>query len=92
MIFRIFFKEKVSCIQLSGMILMFGCIIILGISTSQQPEESLDGINKQYYAFISIMFSFLSPLFLSIKHIFIRSYKKQYDSWDMAIDGLIFEY
>jgi len=29
---------------------------------------------------------------LSTKHIFIRNYKKVYNTFDMALDGLIIEY
>ena len=39
-----------------------------------------------------MIFGILSPLSLSLKHIFIRKYKNTYKSWDVSIDGLIFEY
>ena len=93
LIFRVFFNERVSIVQLSGMLIMIACVVLIGVSTSvTEAEDTLDGENKQSYAILAISFSFLSPLFLSLKHIFIRSYKQQYNSWDMAIDGLIFEY
>jgi hypothetical protein len=41
---------------------------------------------------MSIICGLCSPLALSLKHIVIRFYKKQYAAWDMAIDGLIIEY
>ena len=41
---------------------------------------------------MSVCLALLSPLSLSIKHIFVRTYKKVYNSWDVSIDGLMFEY
>ena len=77
LIFRVFFNERVSIVQLSGMLIMIACVILIGVSTSvTEAEDTLDGENKQSYAILAISFSFLSPLFLSLKHIFIRSYKQ----------------
>ena len=71
---------------------MLCCVALLSINGNSKVTESPEGINQRYYAFISLLYGLCSPLALSIKHIFIRFYKKQYNTWDMAIDGLIFEY
>jgi hypothetical protein len=71
---------------------MIAAVVLIGISTSEVQEGTAEGYEKRTYAILAISFSFLSPFFLSLKHVFIRSYKHQYKTWDMAIDGLIFEY
>jgi hypothetical protein len=70
---------------------MLLCVCLIGIS-GQQSSDGGQVEHKSYYAFISLMFGLMSPLALSTKHIFIRNYKKFYNTFDMALDGLIIEY
>eukprot|EP00347_Sterkiella_histriomuscorum_P014658 403360042 len=95
-IFYFGFNERVTVIQLVGMLTMMTCVGFISVSSQQASTDSSltdqDLQQRQYYGYISILFALLSPLSLSVKHIFIRKFKKQYDSWDVSIDGLIFEY
>ncbi|CDW81466.1 UNKNOWN [Stylonychia lemnae] len=93
-IFYFGFGERVTIIQFIGMLVMLSCIAFVSISTRQEiPENSPQSYEDlQYNAGISLIYAFLSPLCLSIKHIFVRKYRQQYNSWDVSIDALIFEY
>jgi len=72
---------------------MIGCVGLLSLNGSSKKSTSGDGgIAQREYALLSILCGLVSPLALSLKHIFIRYYKKGYNTWDMAIDGLILEY
>ena len=72
--------------------MMLGCVGILSLNGSSKPNVGETGVDQRYYAFLSVACGLISPLALSIKHIFIRFYKSGYNTWDMAIDGLILEY
>lgn len=90
-IFYLLFKERITYYQCFGMMLMLCCVGLLSINGGSKHgvgEES----NVGYYAFMTIMYGMISPMALSTKHIFIRYYKKGYNTWDMALDGLILEY
>ena len=91
-IFYLLFKEKVNAIQLTGIAFMLSCVALLSINGTTKESDNVDGVDKRYYAFLSIACGLISPMALSTKHIVIRSYKKSYNTWDMAIDGLILEY
>lgn len=92
-IFYFMFKERVNKIQITGILLMLGCVCLLSLNGgSRKATGDGGGVDQRYYAFLSILSGMVSPLALSIKHIFIRYYKKGYNTWDMAIDGLILEY
>lgn len=76
-IFRLLFNERVSTSQLTGIMFMIACVILIGLSTGSAPsEQTEESAASHSNAIIAISFSFLSPLFLSLKHIFIRTYKK----------------
>ena len=47
--------------------------------------------NETYYAVMSIFYAFMSPMFMSAKHVFIRKYRDKYNPLDMVVDGLILE-
>lgn len=71
--------------------MMLSCVGLLSINGNSKANTD-DGVDRRYYAFISIICGLCSPLALSCKHIIIRFFKKGYNTWDMALDGLIFEY
>ena len=74
------------------MLFMILCVCLIGISGQMTDNSELQHDNKAYYAIISLLFGLISPMALSTKHIFIRNYKKVYNTFDMAVDGLIIEY
>ena len=90
--FYFLFKEKVGVIQLLGMALMLCCVGCIGYNSQQKDQTLNDGVGQKFYATLSIFCGLFSPLFMTIKHYFIRTYKKAYNTWDLAIDGLILEY
>ena len=67
-------------------------VIICVYGSNKASEDSISGEDTLKHATLAVLFGTLSPLSLSLKHIFIRKFKNTYRSWDTSIDGLIFEY
>jgi len=92
-IFKWVFKEKITLLQFLGMLFMFSSVCLISLNGHEQSldmrEKEEGGIPEAY---LTIIYGMLSPLSLSIKHIFVRKYRNQYKSWDVSIDGLLFEY
>jgi len=59
------------------MLVMLSCIAFVSLSTQDIPPETSPTSYEdlQYNAGISLIYAFLSPLCLSIKHIFVRKYR-----------------
>lgn len=94
-IFYTVFRERITFAQLFGILMMLCCVGLLSLNSHMKSENEIHsetGETQRYYAFLSIACGLLSPMALSVKHIFIRFYKQGYSTWDMAIDGLILEY
>ena len=53
--------------------------------------SDISGKSETYFAMLSILFAFMSPMFMTAKHVFIRKYREKYNPLDMVIDGLILE-
>jgi len=103
-LFYCFFKEKVTVVQVIGIVIMIGCIVCLSFETSQKGEEDLsetnedeeydysEGPSKLMSCVYALILASFAPWTMSIKQVFIRMYMKEYPPLLQGLDSMILEY
>lgn len=90
-LFYFVFNEKVTNLQIVGMILIIGCGVLLCLSASNQEDIEQEDISKSSYSFYALLCSNLVPLNFTLKHYLIRKYKGSYKPFDLSFDSAILE-
>jgi hypothetical protein len=95
-VFYLVFKERLSCPNITGMIVAFACGVLLAIDSALKKGQSFVDENgleqsKGVYSFYSLGLAFLVPFGFTFKHFVIRKFQGGYDYHWMPIDSAVLE-
>ena len=88
-LFHCLFKEKVTVVQVIGIVIMIGCIVCLSFETKKIGDEDLSepideehdysvGPSKVMSCVYALIIASFAPWSMSIKQVFVRWYMKDY--------------
>jgi drug/metabolite transporter (DMT)-like permease len=95
-LFYFTFYELISLVQFLGMLVMVISVVFLGLEAMNKGQTDdiigVDGQDRSTYNLMALGFATLAPVFITVKSYCIRLFADEYNSFDMGIDGLIFEH
>lgn len=92
-VFYCAFNEKVSCINLIGVALMFAGIVCIGAAAATSEDSELDpevdtgGRSTTVNGILALVVGFGGPMIISTQHYVIRKFSTYYTGLDQAIDA-----
>ena len=102
-LFYCLFKEKVTVVQVIGIVIMILCIVCLSFETSQKgdedPSETIgdeeydysEGPSKLMSCVYALILASFAPWTMSIKQVIIRWYMKDYPPLLLSLDSMVLE-